>query len=365
MQSMIFALSGVVPSYVFTQEEIAKKSIDILSIQEEKAQFLSRIYHHSSIRNRHSVVNDFHQSREKWDFWGTHYPHKIPGMTKRNKRYKQEAPPLAEKAARQAIERWGGNLSSISHLISVSCTGMIAPGIEYYVMQNLGLSPTINRLGINFMGCFGAFKGLSVAKAFAQADPDARILLICTELCSLHLQADQNPETLMANALFSDGAAAAIIGGNCLPTEKALWEIHHTHSLGFKDSIDKMSWEASDHGFLIGLSHTVPVHIKRNMQTFTDKLLPKGLSPAQCDWAIHPGGASILKAVEQVLDLKPDQTQSAWQTLHDFGNMSSATFLFVLDHLSKQKSSRLWTAGVGFGPGLSVEGIMLRRPNEA
>jgi predicted naringenin-chalcone synthase len=361
MKSFIFAVSGAVPAYAFKQDEIAKKCIDILSIQGEKAEFLNRIYQNSSINNRYSVVNDFHKSRGEWEFWGPQYPEKVPGMTERNQRYKQEAPALAERAARQALEQWGGEVSRITHLISVSCTGMIAPGIEYYLMQNLGLCPTINRLGINFMGCFGAFKGLSVAQAFARANPDARILIVCTELCSLHLQTDHDPETIMANALFSDGSAAAIIGGNCLPEEEPLWEIQRVHSLGFKNSVDKMSWEASDRGFLIGLCHTVPVYIKRHMKEFVEGLLPKEIQPSQCDWAIHPGGASIVQAVEKALQLHPDQTESSWKILNDFGNMSSVTFLFVLNDLLKQKSERTWTAGVGFGPGLSAEGILLRR----
>lgn len=361
MNSKILALSGVVPPHVFKQDEIAHKFRDIFSIDEERGQFINRIYHHSSIMNRYSVIDDFHKPRNEWEFWGSEYPKTVPGMSARNLRYKKEAPILAEKAARQVLERWGGKTSQITHLISVSCTGMIAPGIEYYLMQNLALSPTINRLGINFMGCFGAFKGLSVAQAFAQANPDARILLVCTELCSLHLQADLDPETLMANAIFSDGSAAAIIGGRCLPGEKPLWEMHHTHSLGFENSRDKMYWEAGDLGFQMGLCRTVPVYIKRHMKEFTKGLLSNGIEPDQCDWAIHPGGASILQAVEKALLLKTDQTESSWKILNDFGNMSSATFLFVLDELSRKTHSRPWTAGVGFGPGLSAEGILLRR----
>lgn len=361
MDSFIFAVSGAVPAYAFKQEDIAQKCTEILSIQGEKAEFLNRIYQNSSISHRYSIINDFFKPREEWEFWGSQYPEKVPGMTERNQRYKKEAPLLAEQAARQALEQWGGETSRITHLISISCTGMIAPGIEYYLMQNLGLCPTVNRLGINFMGCFGAFKGLSVAQAFAQANPDARILVVCTELCTLHLQADHNPEIIMANSLFSDGSAAAIIGGNCLSKEKPIWEIQRVHSLGFKNSIDKMSWEASDHGFLIGLCPTVPVYIKRGMKEFAEGLLPKEVQSSQCDWAIHPGGTSILQAVEKALQLQPDQTQSSWKILNHFGNMSSATFLFVLNELSKQKNARQWTAGVGFGPGLSAEGILLRR----
>ncbi len=361
MNTSILALGTAVPPHSFTQEEIAAKSIAFLSIEESKIQSLQRIYQNSAIKKRHTVVEDFKKSRQEWEFWGTEYPKKQPGMTERNLRFKQEAPKLSEEAARQALEQWGGEASRITHVISVSCTGMIAPGIEYYLMQNLGLSPTINRLGINFMGCFGAFKGLSVARAFTQENPDSRVLLVCTELCSLHYQTDQDGETILANSLFADGSAAVILGANAQKEEKPLWNIIRTHSAGFKNSIDKMSWEASDRGFLIRLSHTVPVIIGRNIKEFVDHLFAEKTHPQHCDWAIHPGGKSILQAIEKALNLQADQTTASWEILSRYGNMSSATFLFVLQELSQQSQQRPWAAGLAFGPGLSAEGILLRR----
>ncbi len=360
MNSTIFALSAVVPSYLYEQQTLAEQSIAIFSLNQEKAKQVNRIYQNSAIEKRYLVTGDFHKPREEWEFWGSEYPQTIPGMTERNLRYKKDAPELAEKAARQVLEKWGGEGKRITHVISVSCTGIIAPGIEYHLMQNLGLLSTVNRIGINFMGCFGAFKGLSVARAFTQEDPDARILLVCTELCSLHLQADDNIETLTANSLFSDGSAAAIIGGNPRKDENPLWTIIRTHSLGFKNSLDKMSWEASDHGFLMRLSHTIPVLIGRHMQEFTQGLLRDEIQAEQCDWALHPGGKSILQAVERALELQSDQTESSWETLANYGNMSSATLLFVLESLSRRSYLRPWTAGIGFGPGLSAEGILLQ-----
>jgi predicted naringenin-chalcone synthase len=358
---MILSLATAVPSYFYTQEEVAKKSLAIFSMSPEKEEFTKRIYQNSGIEKRHSVIGDFHKPREEWEFWGPRYPETVPGMSSRNLRYKSEAPKLAEEAAREALARWGGEPSQITHIISISCTGVMAPGIEFHLMQNLALSPSVNRLGINFMGCFGAFKGFSVAQAFAQQSEEHRILLVCTELCSLHLQADHDGETIMGNSLFADGSAAAIIGGAPREKEIPLWEIARTFSSGFKDTMDKMSWEASDRGFLMRLSHTVPVLIGRNIKEFADRLLNGQVRSHECDWAIHPGGKSIIQAIERALDLRPDQTYSAWETLKQYGNMSSSTFLFVLEHLSRQKNSREWTAGVGFGPGLSAEGILLRR----
>lgn len=362
MNPLILALSTAVPPHIYLQEDAAKMAVAIFGLEKEKAELTNRIYLNSAIEKRHSVFDDFHKPREKWGFLGSQYPEIVPGMTERNIRYKEEAPRLAQQAARQALESWGGDPASISHIISVSCTGVMAPGIEFHLMQNLGLSPSVNRLGINFMGCFGAIKGLSVARAFAQENPANRVLLVCTELCTLHLQADHDSETIMGNALFGDGSAAAIIGSDPNAKETPLWEIRRFYSLGFQDTLDKMSWEATDKGFVMRISHTVPILIGRQIKVFEEGLLKGDVSSNQCDWAIHPGGKSILQAIEKRLNLDPYQTKASWQVLNDYGNMSSATFLFVLDLLSRQTVRQEWTAGVGFGPGLSAEGILMRKP---
>lgn len=360
MNPSILALSTCVPDAIYLQKEGADKAIAIFDMKEDKAALTQRIYQNSAIQKRHSVISDFNKPRAEWQFWGSDYPQQIPGMSQRNQCYKKEAPKLAEEAARNVLDRWGGDVSRISHLISVSCTGVMAPGIEFHLMQKLGLSPSTNRIGINFMGCFGAFKGLAVAKAFAQENHNHRVLLVCTELCSLHLQAEQDAETITGHSIFADGAAGAIIG-QPNNDEALLWELVRTHSLGLPDSLDKMSWEAGDQGFMMRLSHTVPVLIGRQIKAFAAALLGNDVSTNGCDWAIHPGGKSIMQAVEKALALQPDQTEASWQTLRDFGNMSSATFLFVLENLSRQQKRRPWTAGLGFGPGLSAEGILLRK----
>jgi len=362
MNPSILALSTAVPPHIYLQKDMAKTTIDIFGLEKEKAELTNRFFLNSAIEKRHSVYDDFHKPREEWGFLGSQYPEMVPGMSDRNIRYKNEAPKLAEQAARQALESWGGDRAHITHVISVSCTGVLAPGIEFHLMRNLGLSPSVNRLGINFMGCFGAIKALSVARAFALEDPAHRILLVCTELCSLHLQADSDNDTILGNSLFGDGSAAAVIGSNPSTQENPLWEIRCFHSFGFKNTLDKMSWEASDTGLIMRLSHTIPVLIGRQIKEFVDGLLEDNVPSDQCDWAIHPGGKSILQAIEKRLKLHPDQTKASWKTLNDYGNMSSATFLFVLELLSHQTKRQEWTAGVSFGPGLSAEGILLRRP---
>jgi predicted naringenin-chalcone synthase len=357
MEASILAISTAVPSYAFAQEEVADKLIDILSIDPEKAKTVRKLYQNSAIRTRYSVIPDFHKERDQWHFWGSEFPKTVPGMAQRNDRYK--APKLAHQAAVKAVDSWGGDPETITHLISVSCTGVVAPGIEFDLMRRLKLKFSTQRLGINFMGCFGAFKGLAVAQSFAKEDPKHRILLVCTELCSLHFQVDQTPDNMLANSIFSDGAAAVIVGADPKSHENSIWEIRHKWSLGLDNTWDKMGWEAGDTGFLMKLSHTVPVVLGRQMTSFLHSLID--CSYADCDWAIHPGGKSIIQSLEKALQIDGGLTKASWDILANYGNMSSATFLFVLNRLLELKSSKKLTVGIGFGPGLSVEGILLSK----
>jgi predicted naringenin-chalcone synthase len=363
----ILALGTAVPPYVFSQEEIENKMIEVLcsnaEVTSEKKEQIRKLYQNSAIKKRYSVLPDFLKPRSEWHFWGHDYPSTVPGMSKRNEIYKKEAPKLAREAAEKALLAWGGERAQITHVISVSCTGIVAPGIEFDLVQFLNLKPSVHRFGINFMGCFGAFKGLAIAQAFAQVNPKHRVLLVCTEICSLHLQTQLDSETLTANSLFSDGAAAVIVGSDPQSQEIVLWDILNCYSFGIENSLDKMAWEASDHGFLMRLSPYVPVLIGRYVPSFINELLGSEVVPSACDWAVHPGGKSILQAVEKAAKLEKDQTQSSWNVLANYGNMSSSTFLFVLEHLYQQQTPKKWSIGLGFGPGLSVEGILLRKAN--
>ncbi|MBA3237451.1 MAG: type III polyketide synthase [Parachlamydiaceae bacterium] len=363
MRPKILSLATVNPPNVWSQEEIADKMIDMLHLDTEKASLLRKIYQNSAIGFRHSVIPDFKQERDKWHFWGKDYPNSLPSTSKRNEVYKRETPRLAHSAALKAINAWGGSPSEITHVIFVSCTGVMAPGVEFTLINLLGLNRFVHRLGINLMGCFGAFKGLQVANAFAKENPQHRILLVCTELCSLHLQADQSHDNLLANALFADGSAAAIVGCELRPNETSLYSIERQSSLALENTLDKMTWDIGDHGFFMQLSSFVPPLIKRHIQTLVGPLLKDKVEISECDWPIHPGGKSIIQALERALDLNETQTKASWETLWNYGNMSSSTFLFVLDRLHQQKNEREWAVGIGFGPGLSMEGILLQKGN--
>lgn len=363
MKSCILALATAVPPHSISQEEAMRINLDVFSFEHEQKERVKKLYQNSGIEKRHTVIDDFKFDRPQWKFWGAEYPQTIPAMSHRNDLYKQEAPRLALEASKKAIDAWGGSPLDITHVISVSCTGAVIPGIEFTLMDSLGLKRSVSRLGMNFMGCFGAFKGLEVASSLAKENGSHRILIVCTELCSLHLQADISPDTLLANSIFADGAAAAIVGALPRENEQPLWEIFKHASYGLEDSTHQMGWEAGDRGFLMKLSGFVPVSIAKNIEPFSKVLLePHISSPSLCHWAIHPGGKAVLQVIEKKLKLEKWQTQAAWDTLAHYGNMSSATFLFVLEKLYQKSPRQKWSAGLGFGPGLSIEGILLQTP---
>ena len=360
MNSHILSLSCLSPDAFFSQQDIANTFENSLNLSAENSKKLQLIFEHSKIKKRHSVISDYEQDTLKGSFFGDHFPDVIPDTLKRNKIYMEKAPQMASNACKQAIEMWGRDPNQITHVISVSCTGMYAPGIEFGLIESLGLNPSVERLGINFMGCFGAFKGLAIAKALANENLNNRILLVCTELCSLHFQADKTIENFVANALFADGAAAAIIGCSLASNESSLFEIEKCSSLGLKETKDLMSWEISNTGMLMKLSPKVPKVIGAHIASFVKNILPSHVSFSEVEWAIHPGGKAIVEAIETSLALTKEQTESSWDTLKNFGNMSSATFLFILDHIQRKKTTFKSVIGLGFGPGLSMEAILLK-----
>jgi len=360
MNGHILGISTAVPKHSISQNEALNMALDVFSLEASQQEQMKKVFQNSGIEKRHIVTPELKKDRKEWHFWGQDYPKTIPGMTERNEMYKKESLLLAHEAAEKAIQAWGGDPATLTHVISVSCTGVVIPGIDFLLIDSLGLKRSISRLGINFMGCFGAFKGLEVAQVFAKENSKNRILVVCTELCSLHLQADLSPDTIVANSIFADGAAAVVVGSHPSSKEKPLWEIVKSSCFGLEETGEHMSWEASNQGFLMRLSGAVPLIISRHIQKFANELQGSHTNPAACNWAIHPGGRAILQVIEKKMRLEKSQTQASWDTLKNYGNMSSATFLFVLDNLSKQKEALNWTTGIGFGPGLSMEGILLK-----
>lgn len=296
-----------------------------------------------------------------------------PGTKVRNEIFGREATKLFVQAARGAVKACPDlNLLDITHLVTVSCTGFFNPGPDYKIVRELGLDPAVQRYHLGFMGCYAAFPALRAAKQFCEADPNAVVLVVCAELCSLHVRTSNDPDTIMGSALFADGAAAAVITARPEARESALLQLDHFETVLTPVGEDSMAWNIGDHGFEMVLGNYVPHIIDDHIVGALRPLLARDpeLQPlpytAIPHWAIHPGGRSILDKVQSRLGLTDNQLVPARETLRNYGNMSSATVLFVLKHILGQPPVADTAAdqegatgekicSMAFGPGLTVE----------
>jgi predicted naringenin-chalcone synthase len=283
-----------------------------------------------------------------------------PTTAERMAHYVELAPPLALGACREAIAGSGVEAHEFTHLVTVSCTGFFAPGIDYVLVSGLGLPATIQRTHVGYMGCHGALNGLRVAQAFA-SDPRARVLLCAVELCSLHYHYSYNPSKMIANAIFGDGAAAVVGTGGGLPADgPAPWRVLATGSCYLPNSERAMTWNIGDNGFEMTLTKNVPSLILRHLRPWLEAWLAEvgvGLGGVR-SWAIHPGGPRILTAVEEAIGLTPSDTTASREVFADMGNMSSPTVLFILRKLIERDAPRPCLM-LGFGPGLVAEAVLV------
>lgn len=291
-----------------------------------------------------------------------------PSTKVRNDIFATEATKLFIAAAGNALDACPGITSQdITHLVTVSCTGFFNPGPDYKIVRALGLNPAVQRYHLGFMGCYAAFPALRAAKSFCEADPGAVVLVVCAELCSLHVRTSNDPDTIMGSALFADGAAAAIVTALEDPEEGALLQLDHFETVLTPVGEESMAWNIGDEGFEMVLGNYVPHIIDDHIIGALEPLLSRddalrGLPYRDIrHWAIHPGGRSILDKVQSRLDLSDEQLVPARETLRNYGNMSSATVLFVLRHIldlppadgADDGGERI--CSMAFGPGLTVE----------
>ena len=290
-----------------------------------------------------------------------------PSTKVRNDIFAREATKLFVEAARAALQAAPElDLLDITHLVTVSCTGFFNPGPDYKVVRELGLSPAVQRYHLGFMGCYAAFPALRAAKLFCEADPNAVVLVVCAELCSLHVRTSNDPDTIMGSALFADGAAAAVVTARPGSEETALLTLDHFETVLTPVGEDSMAWNIGDNGFEMVLGNYVPHIIDDHIVDALKPLLAKEPELAALPytaiphWAIHPGGRSILDKVQSRLGLSDAQLVPARHVLRNYGNMSSATVLFVLKHILEQAVQEDVQDGgricsMAFGPGLTVE----------
>ena len=288
-----------------------------------------------------------------------------PSTKTRNDIFAVEATKLFIEAAGKALAACPGiGPADITHVITVSCTGFFNPGPDYKVVRALGLNASVQRYHLGFMGCYAAFPAMRAAKSFCDADPNAVVLVVSAELCSLHVRTSNDPDAIMGSSLFADGAAAAVITAReDLPESGPAIRLDHFETVLTPVGEESMAWNIGDEGFEMVLGTYVPHIIDDHIVGALEPLLaqdPSVRDLAYADiehWAIHPGGRSILDKVETKLGLSEAQLEPARETLRTVGNMSSATVLFVLKRILEQPATggNERICSMAFGPGLTVE----------
>ncbi len=279
----------------------------------------------------------------------------FPTTSDRMARFESEALSLAM----QAIEALdiADERASITHLIVASCTGFTAPGLDFHIMQAAGLSPNVERTIVGFMGCFAAVNALKLARHIVRSEPRAKVLVVNLELSGLHLQEQWELEKMLSFLLFGDGCGACLVSAQ--PVGLALDRFHATV---IPRTADLITWHIRDQGFEMHLSGQVPGRIRRWLMDHGTTLLGNRSVNDIAHWAVHAGGRSILDAVQFGLALSPAALRHSRDVLRDFGNMSSATLIFVLDRILRAQSGAGDGVAMAFGPGLTVETFAFRHP---
>ncbi len=309
-----------------------------------------------SIETKHSVLPDFQPDAKVFKLFKEYYQ---PTTEERMAVYKNEALKLSALVCEKTILNAKINISEITHIIAISCTGMYAPGLEIDLMSALNLNQNTQRHAINFMGCYAAFHGFRLADMICKTNENAKVLMVTVELCSLHFNNKTNDDNLLSTYLFSDGAAACLVS-----TQKQVgpaFEIFDYHSVLIPEGKKDMAWELTAHGFEMVLSREVPKHIESKIDEAANLFFTKNnLKTDEIKhFAIHPGGNSILKAFENGLGINNEQLKNSYEVLKTCGNMSSSTVLFVLEKYLENPDEG-WVYSAAFGPGLSIENALLK-----
>ncbi|GAA2923122.1 type III polyketide synthase [Microbacterium luteolum] len=373
---MLRSLQTIVPDTVLHQDEVR----DVFAAQPDLGRLAQRIvstsFNVSGIDTRHTVIDELSLDSDVADpvFFDRRSGALLaPGTKARNEVYTREAARLFVDVARHALDADPDlEAADVTHVITVSCTGFHAPGPEYEIVRALGLSDSVQRYHLGFMGCYASMPALRAASQFCLADENAVVLVVSVELCTLHLRSSEDPDTIVASSLFADGAAAGIVTARDLPSAVTGLRLDRFHTAIAPEGEKAMAWTIGDTGFEMILATTVPqiigetiIGALRPLYAPEDDLVAAfdddAVGREVAHWAIHPGGRSILDRVQEKLHLSDAQLHPAREVLRKNGNMSSATVLFVLKRILEEEGAQAGdrVSAMAFGPGLTAESALM------
>jgi predicted naringenin-chalcone synthase len=351
----VVGIGTAVPEHVVEQLDAAERLAGTLREDPSSAKLVRRAFRQSRVAQRHFSVDDFGPVGS-----GMLFGAPCPSVGDRMRAFARLASPLAERACRRALDSAGVEARRVTHLVFVSSTGYGAPGTDVDLVRLLGLRPDVERVIVGLVGCYAGFPGLRIARDAVVSRPGAVALLVCLELSSLHFRPDSAKDNLVAHALFADGAAAAVVTQG--EDERGiLVRLGASRQHVEPDTGEQMTMRIFEDGFRMTLASTVPQLIAAGVRKFVDPLLaatvPHGDPSGIASWCVHPGGRAILDRVCEALALRPESLASSWSVLRDFGNLSSATILFVLEREIGRLPAGSRGIMLGFGPGLTFEGM--------
>ncbi len=360
--SKIISIGTALPAFRHRQQDILEFMLNAYQPEGDDRRKVALLYERCGIEARYSVMPDYSVNLQERLFYPqTMDMEPFPKLEKRMEWYAMHAPALSVEAIEQCMDGYIDK-TELTWLITVSCTGMSAPGLDINIMQQLQLSSAIQRSSINFMGCYAAVHALKLADAICRSDQNAKVLIVCTELCTLHFQKGNEMDNIASSLLFGDGAAAVLVTGDSCPLDGL--SIKGFHSEVALQGQQDMAWHLSGQGFLMRLSAYIPQLIRDGISPLLKNALEAtGMQKSDITkWAIHPGGKKILETIQKELCLQDGDLAASFNVLNDYGNMSSPTILFVLKEIMAQvkgKSERIFAAA--FGPGLTMETLILEQ----
>ncbi|WP_141334733.1 type III polyketide synthase [Paenibacillus sp. tmac-D7] len=354
----ILGIGTAVPDYRIEQAEAAQRLAEALKDRPDSARWAKRIFKQCGVETRYTCEPNLLESASDCRYLPRTSNKDVPTTEARMETYKRQSVPLGLQAARLALSEGDMDASDITHLITVSCTGQFLPGMDTALVRQLGLAPTVNRIALHFLGCAAGLKAVCLSRQIVAGQPSANVLIVCVELCTLHIQPSSEREHLYAASFFGDGASACIVG-TAGPHHRSIFRLHEPHSVLLPDSSEEMVWEVGDYGFDLYLSSNIPKLIGRMIPAEVERFLNGEIKPDL--WAIHPGGRGIVDTLQDKLGLTHEQTRSSRTVLREYGNVSSATILFVLNEMRRELqvlgSGPANGIALAFGPGLTAEMI--------
>jgi prepilin-type processing-associated H-X9-DG protein len=359
--SYISSIGTANPDNRIDQTLIARFMARAMQLTGEEERRLNALYRSTGIDSRHSVLSDYAKLEDFQFYSNTKDFEPFPTTRQRLEIFRKEAFALSLKAIENCFQNHHVPLKAITHLIVVSCTGMYAPGLDIDLVRELQLNSFVRRTAINFMGCYAAFNAIKLADAFCKEDSQNKVLIVCTELCSLHFQKENTEDNWLANALFADGSAALLM--EATSESKLKLKPVGFHCYLATEAEKDMAWTVGDFGFEMKLSTYVPEAIQKGISQLTATLLSNFSDPQISFYAIHPGGRRILEVIEAELNLSKQDLKQSYSVLRKFGNMSSPTVLFVMKEIMqslKKENAGQDILSFAFGPGLTLESMLLK-----